>query len=161
MDHQFSTLLVESLKEVLSSFSGRQVLNTNLDALPQEGASGDIAVCVGIIGALDGKVCLWMDEKSGIALASEMLGGMDLEPNDELVLSAVSELCNMVMGGVCSGISSENAPVDILPPEPVWDRRLFYQNAQPNCNIAVGLESLGPIRLDAILTASRIYTPNN
>jgi CheY-specific phosphatase CheX len=55
-----------------------------------------------------------MDEKIGMELASDMLG-MEITEVDELVVSAVGEICNMIMGNACSSFGSDKL-IDIRRP---------------------------------------------
>lgn len=69
-------------------------------------------------------------------------------------MSAVGELCNMIMGSACSAISSTNKSVDITPPTVISDQQLPQLKMEPSYNIAFLLEDLEVIDFNvAVKTA--------
>ena len=67
-------------------------------------------------GDIKAKILLGMDQTTGRTLATLMLGGIEMDNMDEIIPSAIGELCNMVMGTACSDFSKFNTNVDITPP---------------------------------------------
>ena len=116
MEAQFSNYFIDAWYTILESFSSRQIMSADIKP-PQEALiDRDILVLMGLIGDINGQICMSMDADTGKSLASEMLGGLEITDVDELVTSAVGEMCNMIMGNVCANISLINTNVDITPP---------------------------------------------
>lgn len=112
----YAPIFIDAWSEVLASFSSKKILSADIVAEQEPITPSDISVIMSIVGAVDGDVFLSMDEETGTTLASEMLGGMDVSGKGEIIKSAVGELCNMVMGSVCSGMGGVDRDVDITPP---------------------------------------------
>ena len=115
MEHKYAEIFIDACSMVLDSFSSRRIASANVTS-PNCPDSREIFVSMGLAGDIDGQVTMSMDAETGKSLAGEMLGGMEITDVDELVTSAVGELCNMIMGNACSSMSADNASVEITPP---------------------------------------------
>jgi chemotaxis protein CheX len=114
-------------KDRLSAFS-----NAVLNIMPQLGIEGveqketrecgknietsGIVCIVGIIGDLTGNVIFSMSEDCAKAIASAMMGGMEVAEFDELTQSAISELSNMLAANSSIGLSELGLTTDISTP---------------------------------------------
>lgn len=85
--------------------------------------SKEISVIVGIIGDLKGEVIFTMDESCGIYLASKIMMGFEVVGLDDMAISAVKEIGNMISGNAASALFSHGTKVDITTPT-------FYKGTQ-------------------------------
>lgn len=141
MEKEFLNIFIDAWNTVIESFSSRPVMRADIRTQIEytDGKRG-ISAFINIIGDIDGQFSMSMDADTGKALASEMLGGMEITEVNEMVTSAVGELCNMVMGNACSVISSTNANVDITPPTVVTDTVAPQFDIKPTYTISFLLE---------------------
>ncbi|MFZ7101482.1 MAG: chemotaxis protein CheX [Peptococcaceae bacterium] len=75
----------------------------------------ELLVIIGVTGEMNGKVLINIGKESCINIASQMMGGMPVEFN-ELSKSAVSELCNMILGTSATHFASQGMSVNITSP---------------------------------------------
>lgn len=75
-----------------------------------------VAVQLGITGELGGQVIIVLAMDKALGLASKMMFGMPVEKLDDMAISALSELGNMIMGNAATLFSSKNILIDITPP---------------------------------------------
>ena len=140
-------IFVDSWKTVLSSFSSKKLL-TNINELKGDSKLSEIHVMIKIAGDMDGHVFLSMDAQTGAVIASEMLGGIDINNiEEELITSAASELCNMIMGNVCSLVSEDSCNVDITPPAILTPDEVNSLGHKPALCISLVLEDTGAMGL--------------
>ena len=59
---------------------------------------------------------LSIDEKKACEIASRMMMGMPVPELDDMAISAISELGNMIMGNAATVFSVRNIGIDITPP---------------------------------------------
>lgn len=102
-------------KSVVESITDNR-LEFRLSNPRERSDSRHIAVIVGFIGDMTGQARFIMDRKVAMALSSVLAGGMEITEMDELVMSAISEFGNMVMGSTCTLFSNQGITVDITPP---------------------------------------------
>jgi chemotaxis protein CheX len=121
MEAKYAAVFIKSWNTVLNSFSSRLLLSADVDYPKDQADHKDIFVFMGLVGEISSQIYISMDTETGKILASEMLGGVEIT-EDELVTSAVGELCNMVMGNACTSISSAHMNVDITPPTIIHDQ---------------------------------------
>lgn len=152
MKTTYSNIFIHAWNTVLESFSSKHILDAAIH--PPQGcrSNRDILVSMGIVGDISGQVYLSMDAKTGQMIASEMLGGMEISEVNELVISAVGEMCNMIMGNACSDISTEHiSNVDITPPVVIADGDLPPFSVRPLYHISFMLEDSNSIDFDVAL----------
>jgi len=148
METKYSNIFIDSWNNVIESFSSKQIKSADITQ-PKDGAFNcDIFVYMGIIGDIKGLVYMSMDAETGKVLASEMLGGIEITDVDEMVISAVGEMCNMIMGNACSSISLMNTVVDITPPTVVVGQDMPQLEMKPSYNISFVLEDMDKINFN-------------
>ena len=145
MDARYSNVFIDAWSKVLESFSTKQIKSTDITLPKSHSNNYDIFASIGIIGDVDGHVYMTMDAETGKILTSEMLGGMEIADVDEMVISAVGEICNMVMGNACTSMSLLNASVDITPPTVLTRQEMPQLAINSAYNISVVLEDLDAI----------------
>jgi chemotaxis protein CheX len=153
MEQKYAWIFIDAWNEVLSSFCSKQILTADVLTSKAITQPSDISVIIGMVGDIDGQIFLSMDGETGQILASEMLGGMDVTGMEDVVKSAVGELCNMIMGSACSGISTIHKVVDITPPTIMTYEEAIAVTREPTFNISIVLEDLGVVDFDVSISA--------
>ena len=77
---------------------------------------GTVVILIGVTGEMRGQVVLSIDEKKACEIASRMMMGMPVSELDDMAISAISELGNMIMGNAATVFSVRNIGIDITPP---------------------------------------------
>lgn len=145
MDTRYSNIFIDAWNKVIESFSTKQIRSTDISPTKPQSNNCDIFAYIGIIGDVDGHVYMSMDAETGKILTSEMLGGMEIADVDEMVISAVGEICNMIMGNACTSMSLLNASVDITPPTVLIHQQMPQLTINSAYNISVVLDDLDAI----------------
>ncbi len=74
-----------------------------------------LLIMLGVTGEMSGQVILSFDNSVALDIASKMCM-MQLSELDALAESAISELCNMVLGNTATVFSTKGIEIDITPP---------------------------------------------
>ena len=77
---------------------------------------GTVVILIGVTGEMRGQVVLSIDEKKACEIASRMMMGMPVSELDDMAISAISELGNMIMGNAATILSTKGIGIDITPP---------------------------------------------
>lgn len=154
MEPKYADIFIEAWNTVIQSFSSKHIMSADVELPEQHLKYGDICVLMGIVGDIKGQIFLSMDAKTGKSIASEMLGGMEINEVDEIVISAVGELCNMIMGNACSSISSGKTGVDITPPTVISHQEVPKLKVKPLYSISFLLEDLDTIDFHVALMSA-------
>ena len=152
MNSQYVQMIISSFHSVLESIVSSPIVRSEIRKNQRDSGSQDILVMVGIVGDVDGQVYMSMDSQAGRSLASQMLGGIEVEDRD-LMVSAVSELCNMVVGNACINMSETNAQVDMMPPAIVTHITAGAAQEHHIYAISFSLDNLGNVDLDMLMKA--------
>lgn len=147
MNPNYPEIMIQAWTGVLEAVSTKRLLDASVQTEPASPDPRDICALINIVGDLSGQVSMSMDADTGMLLASEMLGGMEISEVDELVVSAVGELCNMMMGSVCSSMSALSHSVDITPPVVLVGEEPAPSAREPLYRIALHMESLEAVYL--------------
>ena len=75
-----------------------------------------IAVELSLTGDIVGNVLIRFNEENAKKVASAMMMGMPIEELDDMALSALAELGNMIMGGASIELSNVGLNTDITTP---------------------------------------------
>lgn len=75
-----------------------------------------IVIMIGITGEMRGQVMIAMGCDVAMNIASKMMMGMPVTELDEMAISAISELGNMIMGNAATIFSTKGIGIDITPP---------------------------------------------
>ena len=75
-----------------------------------------VIIMIGITGEMRGQVMIAMKTTKACEIASKMMMGMPVPELDEMAMSAISELGNMIMGNAATILSTKGIGIDITPP---------------------------------------------
>lgn len=95
-------------------------LLTPLNLVTAEAASNsymteDITAVIGVVGSLQGNVLYGFESRTALSVASEMMGE-PVEVLDEIGLSALGEIANMITGNAATHLSVAGYECDISTP---------------------------------------------
>lgn len=105
-----------------------------------------LAVSIGITGDLRGQVFMAMSAEAGCKIASKMMYGMHVDELNDMAISAISELFNMLMGNAMTHFFTKEIKLDITPPS-IWTGSNIHVAVSDSKMIGIPL-SLGDIELE-------------
>ncbi|WP_168735818.1 chemotaxis protein CheX [Cohnella fermenti] len=79
-------------------------------------AGKEVITVIGVTGHMRGQVYTGMSQKDALKIVSGMMGGAEVPELNEMALSAISELANMICGNAAIHLSQEGVTLDISPP---------------------------------------------
>lgn len=121
---EFINPFVQAAFSVLKSLIGADASRGELSLKGKGFLSPEVTITAGVVGMVEGTVFYGMAEKTALAIAGQMMGGMEIAEFDELAKSAVSELANMITGNAATGLSEAGFECDITPPTVVEGREV-------------------------------------
>lgn len=101
-----------------------------------EFTTNSVLIILGVTGELKGHVIFELKEDNTKRLASKMMMDYAITTLDDMALSAISELGNMIMGNAATVFSTNKKRIDITPPSIARGNVAF---SQKNVNICVPL----------------------
>lgn len=78
--------------------------------------NNSILIMIGVTGEMRGQVILALTFEKACSIASKMMMGMPVTDLDEISMSAIAELGNMIMGNSATILSTKGIGIDITPP---------------------------------------------
>lgn len=115
MKIEFVNAFVAAAYLVLESLGDQNIEKGKLSLRDSPVKGYDMNVILGVTGEVQGQVFYSLNEDTGRAMASVMLG-MPVEKFDEVSLSAIAEFGNMVTGNAASDLGNNGFKCDITPP---------------------------------------------
>lgn len=116
MDARFINPVIDSFREILPQLGFSDIQRGNISLGTNAVESLGVTVIIGLTKGIRGNVAYNMTEESAMAIASTMMGGMQVLQFDDLPQSAISELVNMVTAGAATRFAQMDIQVDISPP---------------------------------------------
>jgi chemotaxis protein CheX len=115
MNVKFLNPFAEAAFEVLKVETGVSMKRGDLGLDKEPYITDDITVIISLIGRIEGNVFYSMDEVTGIALASKMLGE-NLKDLNNLAQSGIAELGNVITGSATVKLAQAGYEATISPP---------------------------------------------
>ena len=115
----------------------------------------DITAVIGISGALEGNVLYGFHKDTAKAVVSKMMES-EITEFDEMALSALGEIANMITGNAATGLSNAGYPCQISSPvliEPAGSR--FTTMAGPQILVEF-TSDLGPLHIRISLSEKSV-----
>ena len=106
---------VESSVSVLKEALGLQVRRENVSLKAKAQPVLDVAVIVGLVGQVEGRVIFDLDTQTAINIASRM-NDEAMTEFDELAKATITELGNMITGRAVTKLSELGYKFDVTPP---------------------------------------------
>ncbi len=78
--------------------------------------SDSVIIMIGVTGEMRGQVLIALTNSKACEVASKMMMGMPVPELDDMAMSAISELGNMIMGNAATILSTKGIGIDITPP---------------------------------------------
>lgn len=108
--------------------------------LRQAAFEGDaIIIMIGVTGAMKGQVLIAFQNKVACSVASKMMM-MDVPAMNEISMSAICELVNMILGNSATIFSTKGIDIDITPPTICAGAVTFSSNYAANVCIPLSME---------------------
>jgi chemotaxis protein CheX len=115
MNVKFLNPFVEAAFEVLKVETGISMTRGDLGLDKEPYITDDLTVIISLIGRIEGNVFYSMDEATGLALASKMLGE-NMKVLDNLAQSGIAELGNVITGSATVKLAQTGYEATISPP---------------------------------------------
>jgi len=116
LDARVVNHFIDGAKTVLSNFKMTDFtigkVSVNEDYCPEE----EVNIILGVVGQMQGQIVYGMARDTSLQIVSKMMGGAVVTQLDDLSLSAISELSNMISGQAAAGISQAGVEINITPP---------------------------------------------
>jgi chemotaxis protein CheX len=129
MNVDYINPFIEASQSVLMMMTGNKPELGQVYIRKSPFKSDNVAVIVGLTGKIRGQVILSFSQKSALAVASAMMGGMTVSVLDEISKSAISELANMIMGNTATLLASRGIGIEITPPSLLMGEKLLITPA--------------------------------
>ena len=110
-----------------------------------------VAIMIGITGEMRGQVMIAMKTTKACEIASKMMMGMPVPELDEMAMSAISELGNMIMGNAATILSTKGIGIDITPPTLCRGAMKISQTYAKNICIPMSSDGSMVLELDIAL----------
>lgn len=109
-----------------------------------------VAIIIGMTGQIQGQVFIIMPIVEALQIASKMMMGMPVTELDDMAVSAISELGNMIMGNTATIFAENGIITDITPPSLIKGKITIKQSYGTAISIPIE-DNIIHINLDIIL----------
>lgn len=110
------TALAKAAMETLAMVCGQELQQGDAYKHKRTSIPDSIAVKLNLTGDRNGSVLIRFSEENAKKTASAMMMGMPIDELDDMALSALAELGNMIIGGASIHLSEAGINTDITPP---------------------------------------------
>jgi chemotaxis protein CheX len=149
MNIEYINPFIEASQLVLGTAAGLPVKLGRAFIRKAPIGAGVPIVEVGLFGKISGKGVLAIPVPVATQIVSRMMGGADISELDELGISALSELANMIMGNTATILYNRGVGIDITPPRMAFgDGAALPPAGAQTISVPLAVGELGDIELD-------------
>ncbi len=137
---------LEAASHVIGSLFGQEPNIGHLFLRQQPYRAAEVSVLIGVTGHLRGQFIITMQSEIAKGIASQMMGGMPVTELDELSMSAIGELGNMIAGNTSTAFADMGMNIDITPPTVLEGSQIKISSGSTTLAVPLHM-SLGDIEL--------------
>ncbi len=155
MKEEFVNSFLAPAKLVWEKELGHSLDLAHAQMVDQQFTTDEVTVIIGVSGRLEGNVLYGFSETTALAVVGVMLDEPVDKFNDEIGLSALGEIANMITGNAATRLAQAGYPCQISPPviiEPVGTR--FTTTGGPQILVTFSSQ-LGPLSVRISLQETR------
>ncbi len=150
-DNLYSTFLLATKNVFELMLDLADITDKPVDDINTEGMYD---ISIGVTGDLQGEVIYCFPYDTSINIV-KIMSGMEIDTVDDFVVSAVSEIANIISGNVLTMLSEDDIKCDIQPPKP-YDRKNDSGSEKYSVHTASNIEtSAGHIYIDIRLNPAK------
>ena len=126
---------------------------TDIKDLPAEIFDGEneLDISIEIVGDMSGVVVYRFPQKTSLNFVN-IMSGMEIEEVDDFVVSAMSEISNIISGNVMTMLAQDDLKCDILPPQLYQADETKTYSVRTSCCIST---SAGDTCIDILLNPTK------
>ncbi|HHX74723.1 MAG TPA: chemotaxis protein CheX [Firmicutes bacterium] len=118
MKEQFVDSFLRAVQDVFALMLDLQAEKANEEKVEKIVTTDGANVTIGISGDLSGSVLFTFPEKTALAMV-KIMAGMEIDKMDSFVVSALSEVANIISGNAVTNLNGYNFSCDLAPPQVV------------------------------------------
>ena len=137
---------ISVMKEVLGIDVERKEISLRSKAIPVL----DIAVIVGLVGQVEGRVLFDMSKKTALNIVSKM-NEEDITEFDEMAKATITELGNLITGRAVTKLSDMGYKFDVTPPAIFSGNNMEISDVEIEALVVPVESSLGRLEINVAL----------
>lgn len=148
MKDKYIEIFINAITAILTSFGIEEIVSGNSYTKESFTCKYNLTTIIGLYGKIRGNVALSMPYDTAKKIVSIMMMGMEITEIDEMSVSALGEMTNMICGQALMEISSQNLFVDITPPTIIHGDKMEAYISQVETIVVDISSSIGSIELN-------------
>lgn len=149
MNVKYINPFIQASKNVINQTTGYspRIGEVFIKKTPYNNSS--VIILIGLTGAIQGSVVMIFNKALALNIASVMMAGIPVKEVDDMVKSAIAELCNMILGNTAMIFSNNDINIDITPPTVLTgDRIEMTHNTSVTISIPLIFSDIGDMQID-------------
>lgn len=148
MKKEYIEIFQNSISSVFANFGLGEVSSKNTFIKETLTCRYNLTTIIGLSGDLKGNIAFSMPYDVAKKIVSCMMMGMEVNELDEMAVSALGEMTNMICGQAVSTLSTHNLSVDITPPTILHGNNMKVIISQVETSVSELVTSIGEIELN-------------
>lgn len=148
MDEKYINSFIKSISQVFSMMGLGEIISGSIYNKENFTCRYNLTTIISLSGNIKGNVALSMPYDTARKIASAMMMGMEVAEIDEISVSALGEMTNMICGQAAMELSSQDFLINTTPPTIIHGEKIKAYISQVE-TIVVEIDSaLGNIELN-------------
>lgn len=151
MNVEYINPFIEASRSVLKDIIDYNVQLGKVYVRNSSFSADEILIIIGLTGKMRGQVMISMSKSTMLDIASKMMLkmiGQGVDEINELAISAISELSNMILGNASTILSKKGICIDISPPSMLIGKAMEISSKDKTICIPLTVNNDGLIEIN-------------
>ena len=148
MDKKYINSFVKAISQVFLNLGFEEISSGSICVKDSFTCGYNLTIIIGLSGDIKGNVAISMSYETARKIVSIMMLGMEVSEIDEISVSALGEMTNMVCGQAVNILSSSNLFIKITPPTIIHGEKIKAIISQIETSVVAINSSLGTFELN-------------
>lgn len=148
MNERYVKPFTDSIAGIFSNFGWGDISIGEINMKDSFTCRYNLTTIIGLSGKIKGNAALSMSYDTARSIASAMMMGMEVSEIDEMSVSALGEITNMICGQAAMALSVQDIPVNITPPTIIHGENMKAIISQVETIVVDIDSSMGSIELN-------------
>ena len=148
MKAEYITPFIQAAQAVFKTFLNADIKLGEVSLISSPLSVCDMVIMIGVVGKIRGQVCMELTFETGKKMVSTMMGGVTIDNMDEIGISAIAELGDMIMSKACTVFLENKINIDITPPTIFTGDKIKISSKVATIRVPLILKKYGIININ-------------
>lgn len=147
MNVEYINPFIQAANSVIKAITGVNLKIGRVQLKPKTFALHDLVIMIRVTGNINGQIFFELTDETAKRVASSMMSGLHILKFDEMSISAICEMGNMIIGNAGTIFYEKDIEINMTSPNVLVGEEINIQSKIPTFVIPITLEKIGELKM--------------